>query len=268
MSKHLKKSLELQIVLPAGDMEKAESELMFIEMLSSYKNFLVFSPHFDDAVLSVGSLLTTLCIKNAPIQIINVFTQGSPIASPFNENLLRQAEITTTSDYFLTRKNEDEEALKKLGKIERENLGFTDAAWRIGNDKNLLYPEKVLTTIKEEDNATISLIEKRIQACTLDSTTAIFAPLARGNHVDHQIVRNVATKLFPHIIYYSDFPYTSKYMNENDFITKQQVTPITWHGEYKKKKDAVLTYKSQFGSFLDSNPMHIGFECFYFNKQV
>lgn len=259
---------ELILTVPPSSTNSMGENLDFINMLSSYKNFLVFSPHLDDAALSMGSVLTYLCTKKQTIKIVNLFTEGSPLLSSLNEKLLRQATMTTAADYFLARRNEDIEAVKKIGNIPITNLGFTDGAWRIGNNNELLYPDKVLTDIKEEDSATIAVIEKRIQEITVDSTTAIFAPLARGRHVDHQITRNIITKLFPKVIYYSDFPYSNKYTNEDTFISTHGLQSIEWHGDYTKKKEAILTYVTQRTSFIETNPMPIGFERFYFKTQV
>lgn len=246
-------------------MKQTQDELQFLDKLSKFKNILIFSPHFDDAILSIGSLLNTLVKLKKNIKVVNIFTKGSSLNSPLTEKLLKQAEITNPTNYFLARRNEDQKAFKKLGQINIEKLGFIDAAWRVGKDNLALYPKTALRDIHQDDRQLIKLVVSRIKNFS-DSGTVIFAPLARGRHVDHQIVRNVVTEIFNQVIYYNDFPYSEKYENEDQFIKDHKLSFIDWQEDYQKKRDLVLMYKTQLTSLLQGKDLKLLFERFYVNE--
>lgn len=239
-----------------------QDELSFLDNLSKFRKILIFSPHFDDAILSVGSLLSTLVKLRKTIKVVNVFTKGFPLYSFLTEKLLKQAEINNSTDYFLARKKEDKEAFEKLGNIKLENLGFIDGAWRVGKNNQPLYPKTVLSDIHQDDRQLIKLVEIKIKKFS-DSGTAIFAPLARGMHVDHQIIRNATVKVFNKIIYYSDFPYSQKYEDENQFIKDHNLLFVDWKGDYSKKKELILIYKTQLVSLLQGKELKMPLERFY-----
>ena len=50
----------------------------FFDYLNSLNNIIVFSPHLDDAVLSMGSLISYFSQMKIKVEIITVFTEGSP----------------------------------------------------------------------------------------------------------------------------------------------------------------------------------------------
>src|SRR3989338_4051157 len=169
--------------------EQTPPELKFEEYISSFSKILIFSSHLDDAVLSMGSLLAYLGSLNKNIEVINIFTEGSVYQSPFNEKLLLQARTSTAANYFQSRRNEDKKAIETFGKIHIKNLGLIDAAWRTDSDSNLFYAQSIIGDIKPEDKEIIKKLESILSNIKCNTPDAlIFAPLARGRHVDHQIV--------------------------------------------------------------------------------
>ncbi|MDO8583094.1 MAG: PIG-L family deacetylase [bacterium] len=257
--------MNFNLILPKTT-NRNKSELAFFDKLFSYKTFLIFSPHLDDAALSMGSLLTDLARLNKDIKIVSLFTSGSSLYTSFNDRLLKQARVETAEEYFLARRDEDVKAIKEIGNMSVLHLGLVDAAWRANKDKKPFYPKKIIGNIHPEDDEVLSLIEQQINKLDYDrSTTAIFSPLARGRHVDHQIVRNAVTKIFPQVIYYSDFPYVNQFENENAFIKDHNLSSIEWHGEYKKKKTAILMYESQRVSLFQPKNLRLSHEVFYFH---
>ena len=63
-------------------------------------------------------------------------------------------------------------------------------------------------------------------------------------------MRSLISFSFGSIVYYSDFPYSQKDKDENVFIKDHNLTSFEWHGNYSKKKELVLTYKTQLVSLF------------------
>lgn len=262
---NLSKIKEESIVFPVIRIaDQTPSELRFKEYISSFNKFLIFSPHLDDAVLSMGSLLTYLSGLNKNIKVINIFTVGSTYHSTFNERLLRQASSSTAIDYFNTRRKEDKKAIVTIGNIHIKNLGLIDAAWRADRNNNLFYTLSIIGDIKQEDREVIRKLESILNNIEyISNDTLIFAPLARGRHIDHQIVRNSVLNVFKNVIHYCDFPYSNKYQNEDQFITDCALSRIEWRGDYNSKKRAILKYASQKVSLFQPCVMQLVYETFY-----
>lgn len=254
------------ILIP--DTSKKDAKNAFsLEILTDIETVVVLSPHLDDAILSMGSLLIDLSRLNKNIKIINFFTKGSELNTTLIQRLLKQAKKQNVSAYFSTRKEEDKTALKKIDtRIKILNLDFTDAAWRVNKNQESIYPKTILCEISKDDT-TAELAEDHLKDYIIDSaSTAIFAPLAQGKHVDHQIVRNIATKIFSKVYYYCDFPYSALYPPEDKFIKQHKLSALNWYGDYNQKKGLILIYKSQLGSFFKSGKtLKLPYETFYYN---
>ena len=250
---------------PAGK-KQHKSEIQFFKKLAKFEQIIILSPHLDDAILSMGSLLTDLVMLGKKITVISVFTEGSEAKSEFSSMLVKQSNLETIQEYFKVRKEEDKKALKSFGLLKVEHLGFIDAAWRVNNKKQLLYPNTIKGEVLLDDTNIIRSLEsklKKIKNITSENTI-IFAPLARGRHVDHQIVRNVVNKISQNVIFYSDFPYSAQFKNEDLFITENNLSFIEWHGDHEKKMQAIAIYESQFGSFVKRKRFQLVYESFYF----
>lgn len=255
-----------QLIHLPNTSKKYEENMFPLDILTDIKTVIVLSPHLDDAILSLGSLLTGLVKLDKNIQIINFFTKGSKLNTALTQRLLNQAKKENITEYFLTRKEEDNTAFKKIDtRIKILNLDFIDAAWRINKNKESTYPKTILCEISEDDT-TMELVEDYLKDCAVDKqNTAIFAPIARGKHVDHQIIRNIASKIFPKVYYYCDFPYSALYPFEDEFINQHNLSAVNWYGDYSQKKDLILTYKSQLGSFFKSSKtLSLPYETFYY----
>lgn len=252
-------------VNPAASLTQHEET--FLERLESYPRFVIFSPHLDDAILSMGSLLAHLGTYKKPIDIVTVFTDGSPVASDFNKKLLRQGGVNGPQEYFLKRRSEDYKAFSEFKNISITHLGLTDAAWRHIGEGEPLYPTTALGKIHEKDTAPQALFEKLAELSQVIKGAAIFAPLARGKHVDHQIVRNAVSSAFFDTIHYCDFPYSTHHEDEHEFIKTHSLTKAEWYrGDYEKKRQAIATYKSQAVSLIKSDKLQLSYETYYFTS--
>jgi len=260
-----------QILLPVKTHESVSAEMdleqKFLDFLKTKSKIIVLSSHLDDAVLSMGSLITHLASLQQNISVVTVFTKGSYLQSDLTKKLIEQGACTNASKYFQIRQNEDKNALSLLGVTQSEYLGFTDAAWRTKDDVSSLYPNGIVGVEREKrDNALLSDIKKRLQTLPVDRDSIVFVPMGWGRrHVDHILVRDAGAEIFPRAIFYTDFPYVKEYRStEDEFVAKRTLTPIVWRGEsYEKKAEAILTYESQNTSLFMYPPMQLEYETFY-----
>lgn len=236
-----------------------EGAKQFLDAVTKKKDIIVFSSHFDDGVLSMGSFLAFLSSLNKHISVVNVFTKGSDLNSDFTDKLIRQGACNNAEEYFLSRREEDRKAFKTLGIDLITYMGFTDAAWRG------LY-EKTVIGVKRhpKDEHLLREITEAIRTIIKYDDAVIFAPLGWGEHVDHVLVRDACSEVFKNAIFYADFPYLQKYKFEDMFIKKRKLYPVVWKGAYyDKKAQAILDYKSQNISLFMGKPMKLEYETLY-----
>jgi LmbE family N-acetylglucosaminyl deacetylase len=177
--------------------------------------------------------------------------------------LVAQGGASSAQEYFSKRRKEDKLAIENLGNITIENLGFTDAMWRGKSNGDPFY-HTIHDQIDKEDLSAQSLEKKLTELSINTSQTIIFGPLARGRHIDHLVVRQVITKMFSHVWYYSDFPYSDKFENEKNFIKSHGLSSVEWNGENENKMKAILAYKTQLFSLFQNQPIKLPREKFYF----
>jgi LmbE family N-acetylglucosaminyl deacetylase len=182
---------------------------------------IYLSPHYDDVSLSCGgaihqhtqagqaALVVTICAAPPP--------PHEPISS-FAETLHRS--WGSPADVVATRRVEDQTSLEILG-ADYLRLNFNDCIyrghpqqerWFYNNDSELfgsIHPDDILLA-NQVENALLGLTP-------VENETIIYAPLAVGRHVDHQIVHAAAWQLRQlgrKIAFYEDYPYvdlTSRY---------------------------------------------------------
>lgn len=163
---------------------------------------LIFSPHLDDAVFSIGGMLATHASESV---VVTVFA-GTP-TTPVSRHWDRVSGFTDSTEAMETRKQEDNNALTSLG-IKSDNIihwEYLDKQYR--NDT-----KESLTVLKKE-------IEDQLQPLVLANIGKqlhIYIPFT-GIHIDHRIVRDLITDVYmskfesdPNITlyYYQDMPYT------------------------------------------------------------
>lgn len=242
-----------------------------LELLKN-KSIYIISPHQDDAVLSAGMLM--LSLKNhAKITVVNCFTQASTKPHTLSASkFLSVSGEKNAQILYKKRQIEDQEALNKLG-VKIIDLKLTDALFRkkiksnflakIVPELNYIYPTfkwHITKKIAKNDPAS-KLLEEKLK---LLITNAIYiVPLGTGNHVDHKICKQVCEKIFPNIIYYSDFPYNlvnseikiAKYKKEN------------FNGDINMKTKILKIYKTQYSNLFPKDiPNHSEF--FYIPEKL
>lgn len=260
------KGNKLLLPVSLSTLQYSQSEEEFLKKVYSCRRYVIFSPHLDDAILSMGDLIFHLDELEKPIDVINVFSKGSFVSTPLTRRLLNQAGYLTSEDYFLKRKEEDRRALKIFSNAFPTYLDFPDAPWRQDRRKNILYQETAITCAHSKDYVIDELEYKLRKIAPIISDALIFSPIAQGGHADHQIVRNIVTKVFKNVIYFSDFPYALKNNTDEDFIKKHNLKSVTCSRiRTKIKRGFVHIYGSQNLSFSRYEEFHLQPEQYYFS---
>jgi LmbE family N-acetylglucosaminyl deacetylase len=171
---------------------------------------VILSPHFDDAIFSVGGLLAAWRSRCKSMIVVNIFTSNPP------------KELTPQANLFHSRymdKNPvaircmlDQRAYSHFD-IEIINLDFLDAIYRfdvINKRPNYLDPIDIFSTVNAIDTyLAVSIFKSIEQQFKLTNEDVILSPLGVGGHVDHEITRLAAENFErPLILYYEDCPYS------------------------------------------------------------
>lgn len=173
---------------------------------------LFISPHPDDAPLSCGGLIHQLTTADEPVLIVTTMGGNPPIDTP-DTPLIRElhARWGAGNQPSQRRREEDAAAANVLGAAIRF-LTLPDCIYRRGADGKPLYPTGAdlfapyrLGTDLAEDSRWL----REGCADVWQAVTRVYAPLAVGNHVDHQIARHWAVTVQAEVWYYEDYPYSA-----------------------------------------------------------
>ena len=169
-------------------------------------NVLVLSPHLDDAAFSVGPLLAELS-KHASIVVATAFTKSESKLSQFALACQLDKGLSAEVDYMAIRRKEDIEWSRRIS-AQAVHGAFAEAPHRGYQSAQELFGP-VLATDKLGDALKVWFSDL-VQ--TFKPTT-VLCPIAIGNHVDHQWVREIATASldakFP-LFFFKDQPYAAK----------------------------------------------------------
>lgn len=154
----------------------------------SQKNLLVIiSPHFDDAIFSVGGKLSQIA---RPVKTITI-CGGMPSDPTALSSWDKRCGFLSGIEASTKRKIEDSKACQKI-KADSTHLFFTDFPYSGTKSSSMISKE----------------LEKNIS-----DAQEIWAPLGIGNHADHIASRNAALELASKksipIALYADAPYAS-----------------------------------------------------------
>lgn len=164
--------------------------------------YLVFSPHLDDAVFSLGGLLATHAPESS---VVTVFSGTPP--NPVSRRWDRMCGFANSTEAMEIRRQEDIAALTSLG-ISADSiihLKHLDKQYRANGIESL----SVLTKEIRSD------IERLLIKCK-GKEVRVYVPVT-NLHIDHRTVRDVVSDIYkekfetdPNITlyYYQDMPYT------------------------------------------------------------
>lgn len=174
---------------------------------------LYLSPHLDDAVLSCGGLIRKQTLAGERVLVVTLFA-----ATPSYEHLSPFARFHHLlwgrhPDPVGRRRQEDRVALSRLG-ADPLHLDFLEALYR-GLPRFLYRSNKALfgAIDPKDEGLHVELASAIEEMADRQGKPFLYAPLAVGHHVDHQIARRAADSLrrqgYP-VIYYEDFPYVEE----------------------------------------------------------
>jgi LmbE family N-acetylglucosaminyl deacetylase len=230
---------------------------------------LFLSPHFDDAILSCGGFIAQLAAHGERV-VVATLCAGSPGDGPFSPFADFQHERWLAAhpgaDPFVLRRREDEAACAMAG-AEPVFLDELDCIYRRSNDIWLYASEHALFgSLHPADD------DSALRAALLDLTAtlapdAVYAPLAAGNHVDHQRARHIGEEWAAagqHVYFYEDSPYIERV----ERLWQALNWPISGHwsrrpvplspAEAEMKIRAISCYSSQMAVlFQDEMPQRV-----------
>lgn len=225
---------------------------------------LFLSPHPDDAPLSCGGTIYELTQReDAEVAILTIMG-GDPMwmlpDTPLVHELHERWSLGQQPS--AARRAEDIEAGTVLG-ARVEHSPIPDCIYRVSKGEPL-YPtgESIFTAPHPLDDAydllmSVGLPEK-------GKVTHVYIPMGAGNHVDHQIVRNVGiammqreSDLQAEVWFYEDYPYAARdgtiataQTHLESVVGKCESYTRTLDEEaVSAKLNAIARYRSQINSF-------------------
>jgi LmbE family N-acetylglucosaminyl deacetylase len=225
---------------------------------------LFLSPHLDDAALSCGGLICSQTSSGIPVLVVTIFAGLPPLSalSPLAAGLHER--WGNPGNPVGMRRQEDRTAMRLLG-ADCVHLRYLDAIYRADGDCFLyVSDEELFGPPRPSDQSLVPQIVSDIASLHGAEGATLFAPLAAGNHVDHQLVRDVALALegpSHSIVFYEDYPYVER---PGD-LTKalHTMSPATWRAEVQPlseqclqtKVKAIAVYSSQLGTLFNGEEM-------------
>lgn len=170
----------------------------------------ILSPHFDDGVLSCGGRIWSLRQQGYPVQVITLFAGGPPIPLP-PFAAYQHRKWGDVPDITRLRQAEDRAAYMRLGCEALHYLAAPDAIYRLDERGAGRYAsnQALFGPLHPEEAAYAAELATQV-APLLAAGTTLLAPLAVGQHVDHQLAYRVGWTLREmgwRVRFYEELPY-------------------------------------------------------------
>lgn len=231
---------------------------------------IFLSPHYDDAALSCGGLIANLSAANQTAVVATIFG-GKPDytrLSPFARSI--HGRPLAGQDPIDQRRAEERQALAVLRACSRPG-DFLDCIYRqdeAGTGWPYASEQALFGPVDPADRDLVQELAHCVAALApAPAGCVLYAPLAIGNHVDHQIVRCAARMLHEHgydVRWYEDYPYIAREAAGLAAALRHWPQPGRWQAEIipvapaelRRKVAAVLAYGSQLAVLFpgDSTP--------------
>lgn len=196
--------------------------------MKSYQH-LYLSPHIDDVSLSCGGTIHQQRQAGESVITVTVCT-AQPATQTFSAYVDWMHGIWgNLGEVVATRLAEDRASMAILG-CDADYLPFSDCIYRGDPQAGEWYytrDEELFGAIHPGDLPLANEIAEAVAALiSTQAETCIYAPLAVGHHVDHQLVHRAARRLRTQgyqVVFYEDYPYAdpkypySKHSAENEF---------------------------------------------------
>jgi LmbE family N-acetylglucosaminyl deacetylase len=217
---------------------------------------LFLSPHYDDIPLSAGATVRRLADRGLTPETLVVFGSEPDRGQSLSDFAQRMHAVwgLSADQVIASRYGEESAAAAVLGATTRV-LPFRDAIYRghvyLSDDDLFGVPAVAESSLPGEIVESLRLGESP------DAGTRIYAPLAVGKHVDHQLVHQAAKDLAMSgwdVWFYEDIPYALKPDALDDRLAAlaetagtrlEPVATIPAELVWDRKIDAILCYPSQ-----------------------
>jgi LmbE family N-acetylglucosaminyl deacetylase len=218
---------------------------------------IYLSTHLDDAVLSCAGRIWRQGQAGERALVITFFTATpnpdvplSPLAQQFHD--LWQL----PHDAPARRRQEDRQALALLG-ADAAHWPYLDGIYRRADDGRVLYATKEALSgeIHLADKALVAELAPRVAALPLTPDGTLYAPLALGHHVDHQITRRAAEASGLTLTYYEDYPYVERDEAPGGGAERERWRPALVRlseEAVERKIAAIARYRTQLIHFWES----------------
>ncbi|MEK6895272.1 MAG: PIG-L family deacetylase [Nanoarchaeota archaeon] len=170
----------------------------------NYENIIIFSPHCDDVIFSLGGAIYEGRLTN--LEIYNFYTKSN-----------YQMEGKKQEDITKVRCLEEHKALDKFG-VPLTFLGYNDATRReYSSEEHYMSPENN----PRKDSSFLSVQEKIREIVKKNKAIIFLFPLGLGYNVDHVILFEIGKELdkegYP-VLFYEDIGYD---MSRRDLLIKK-----------------------------------------------
>lgn len=219
---------------------------------------LVLSPHPDDAVWSIGSLIADLAHGGAEVAVVSLFTAVDEHMSEAGNRWFKDSGFAGRSAATV-RHEEDRRALEILG-ARLIHIGLLDAVSRCPD--RYFSPSSLAgqsATVDRRDPGPTQC-NAAVQNLLVElAPTTVLVPLGHGRHVDHQIV-SATPVTGSRVLLYGDFPYTvlDPFVVGDRFVALQadKSAKTLWHtpsaSAVRQHVQAAQAYSSQVDAFFGS----------------
>ncbi|MEA3337941.1 MAG: PIG-L family deacetylase [Chloroflexota bacterium] len=191
---------------------------------------IYLSPHFDDVVLSCGGQIAQRTLEGKTVIVSTVFAgvPGQKTLSPFARAIHSQP--GAPQDSVEGRRKENQDALDILQAAWRPGL-YLDCVYRKNaQGKRWLYDSEEAIygpVAAEESELAMELAQVFASLAPAPTDCVLYASLAIGHHVDHQLVRDAALILHNqdyNVLFYEDYPSVIRDQDSLGFVLAEHET--------------------------------------------
>jgi LmbE family N-acetylglucosaminyl deacetylase len=220
---------------------------------------IFLSPHLDDAIFSCGGLINHITtMQNQTAIIINAMAGDPPDPLPETPIIRDLHERWRAGESpVAVRRSEDEAAVRSLN-VRSVYMPLPECVYRTAQNI-ALYPseESLFGEVHPLDPAHTLLESTSLPA--IDEISHLYAPLAAGHHVDHQVIRDWAYSLAKKnpaltLLFYEDYPYSQQSASMDTALAlhprplQPEIVPLD-EDDFEAKVRAIQHYRSQLSTF-------------------
>lgn len=216
-----------------------------------------FSPHLDDAIFSCGGIIAQQVSRGQEVEVWSYFTADPPVEglTPFAHILHRRWD--KTQNPYQTRRDEDIAACSLIS-VNWRHFGFPDCIYRrypqtgaplVRNKRDLFKPGR------ERENVLMESITQCVDQYLAVQDTLVI-PIGVGTHIDHLLIRDIASSYPNPKFFYPDYPYAGMLQSTQELGLPEGARKSEYHlsvDDLLRWQSAAGCYSSQVSSFWESS---------------